>query len=144
MYKLKHRERWSSVGSQRRRAHVVHVASVDVQGSTDNDQTDLETVPLPRPLSENSSSDAQLSAQYTSLDDLPPVESGERISTSSQGFSLDKSQSLWLLNLVSFVYGTNTTCVSTLKHDTQTHRIAVREQLQGHVQKLCQTQLLRA
>lgn len=113
MLKLKCLGRGSVLRSRKRRTHVSNVASVDVHGSSDQEQTELDTVPLPRPLLDSSSSEAQSSSQYTSLDDLPSAEATERTSTSSQGFSLDKTQSLWLLNIVSFVYGTNTTCVPT-------------------------------
>lgn len=120
MFRLARRCRSPMVGLRNRRAHISHVASVDVQGSAENDDTELETVPLPRPLSDSSSGDSQLSANYTSLDDLPPVDSSEGISKTAQGFSLDKTQSLWLLNLVSFVYGTNTTCeLSTYSRRTR-------------------------
>lgn len=120
MFRPTHRGRLPSVSLRNRRAHISYVASVDVPGSPDSDETELETVPLPRPLSDTSSGDAQLPAQYTSLDDLPPVDSGEGTSATAQSFSLDKTQSLWLLNLVSFVYGTNTTCaLSTYSHATR-------------------------
>jgi hypothetical protein len=74
-----------------------------------SDQIALESVdivPLPSPVVETAP--AQRSADL-SLDSFVSLDkTGE---DKNKGFfSLDKTQSLWLLNAVSLVYGTNTTC----------------------------------
>lgn len=64
----------------------------------------VDIVPLPSPLLEKSAVVPVSSLEsFVSLDEAP----AER---DNGLFSLDKTQSLWLLNLVSFAYGSNTTC----------------------------------
>jgi hypothetical protein len=62
----------------------------------------VDLVPLPSPLEDESPA-------TVFLDAFAPLENVEEESTLG-GFSLNKGQSFWLLNLVSFLYGTNTTC----------------------------------
>lgn len=64
----------------------------------------VDIVPLPSPL-ENE----VRGASAVSLDLFASLEDAEE-EVSTGGFSLDKTQSFWLLNVVSFLYGTNTTC----------------------------------
>lgn len=87
----------------------VRAVSIDVQGSTDEqtDASNIEQVPLPQAFPEEESKTIATPPPITTLEDLPQEDEG-----AAAGFSLDldKNQSLWLLNLVSFLYGTNTTC----------------------------------
>ena len=111
--------RGQSSCSARRRSTKRYAVSVDVQESTDEDTTSItaagavEQVPLPQAFPEDGVS--IVVPPVTSLDDLPELrESASRPEDEDgaiSGFSLelDKNQSLWLLNVVSFLYGTNTT-----------------------------------
>jgi hypothetical protein len=102
--------------SRRRASTAVSAASVDVQRSTDEDRlaNNVDHVPLPKPLTDAEvASSAVPSVPLTTLDDLLESKAGPAPESSSAGFVLDKNQSFWLLNIVSFLYGTNTTYGAT-------------------------------
>jgi hypothetical protein len=97
-----------------------------MQQSYDGDVADeaLETIPLPSPLADASSDVATTPVTLGALEAMAAVEPNESQPATSSGFTLDKSQSLWLLNVVSFLYGTNTTCaLSHLLTAVTAHRL---------------------
>ena len=64
----------------------------------------VDMVPLPGPMNEDIMGANAISLEaFTSLE-----QADDKVQPS--GFNLDKTQSFWLLNVVSFLYGTNTTC----------------------------------
>lgn len=111
--------------SSKKRYTKRYAVSVDVKGSTDEEPTSVnavEQVPLPQAFPEDGVSIVPSLPPVTSLDDLPELRestAGHEIEdgpASGCGIELDKNQSLWLLNLVAFLYGTNTTvrCCTSL------------------------------
>jgi hypothetical protein len=82
----------------------------------------VDVVVLPSPVTEKAPA-AQRSADL-SLDSFVPLNNtnGDK----DKGiFSLDKTQSIWLLNLVSLVYGTNTTCAFFRASDSEPPTVVV-------------------
>jgi hypothetical protein len=106
--------RLSSSSGALRRTQSPRAASVPVKDSDDNVIVSSENgnqIPLPSPLLDvDSGEDLRPTAvPLTSLYDLPTTSPHD--ASAAGVVNLDKNQSIWLLNLVSFLYGTNTTCV---------------------------------